>query len=677
MKKRWKRIDKVLLMIVALALILNVFNIWKEDYANPYYMAAVKSMLESWKNFFFASFDPAGYVTVDKPPVALWVQTISAYLFGYHGWSVILPQALAGIGSVVLLYALVKPTFGRTAARLASLVMACTPIAAAVSRTNNIDSLLVFTLLVATWMLFRGVKQDKIIWLLGAFALIGVGFNMKMLQAYMILPAFFLWYVFKAKGTWKKKAGALSGAVAVLLVVSVSWALIVDSIPKDKRPYIGSSQTNSVLELAFGYNGVSRLTGQGGMPNMTPEMQEKLQEEMKKNGGSMPGPFGKMTPDMKEKLEEEMKKNGGAMPGPFGNMTPDMKEKLEEEMKKNGGAMPGPSGNVTPDMGGIPMMQGGMFGTGEPGPLRLFQSALSSQISWLLPFVLLGCIALLWDIRKRTNAQKESIFWLAWLLPAAGFFSIAGFFHHYYLIMLAPPIAALTAAGWTALVKGWREGRQAWLLPLAVFTTSAFQLYVMLPHVGIGWIVALGVLGIGMTILLLLRRNEKLALVGFFVLLLAPLYWSATPMLYGNNNILPEAGPKLKASGNMMNGMLGEKMDEKTLRYLQDHHSGETYLFATTNANTAAPYIIETGEAVMAMGGYLGSDPIMTVERLQNMITAGDVKYFLLPTFGMGGNTDVEDWIRTNGREVPKEEWKSETNDNPMDAGLQLYEITK
>ncbi len=159
--KQVRSFDAILILIALLSAFLNTFNIWKDLYANAYYTSAVTSMLQNWHNFFYASFDPAGYVTVDKPPVTFWVQTIFAYIFGVHGWSVILPQALAGVGSVLLIYKLVKPTFGVTVARLAGLVMACTPVAVAVSRTNNIYSLLVFVLLLATWMLFRAMREQK------------------------------------------------------------------------------------------------------------------------------------------------------------------------------------------------------------------------------------------------------------------------------------------------------------------------------------------------------------------------------------------------------------------------------------------------------------------------------------------------------------------------------------
>lgn len=262
------RIDFFLAGIVCLSAFLNIFNIWDNQYSNQYYTAAVTGMLQSWHNFFYASFDPGGFVTVDKPPVTFWIQTLFAYVFGVHGWSVVLPQALAGVGSVLLIYLLVRPTFGKTAAWLAGLVMACTPIAVAVSRTNNIDSLLVFTLLLGIWMLFRGVRRQKAGWIFGAFAMIGLGFNIKMLEAYMVAPAFYLFYLLAFKGEWKKKLAVLTAATVIMAGISLSWAAVVDMILQDSRPYIGGSQTNSVIELALGYNGMSRLTGmnRGGRP---------------------------------------------------------------------------------------------------------------------------------------------------------------------------------------------------------------------------------------------------------------------------------------------------------------------------------------------------------------------------------------------------------------------------
>ncbi|WP_003541514.1 glycosyltransferase family 39 protein [Desulfotomaculum nigrificans] len=670
--KQGQRFDIILICIALLAAFLNIFNIWKNQYANAYYTSAVTSMLQNWHNFFYASFDPAGYVTVDKPPVAFWVQTIFAKIFGVHGWSVILPQALAGVGSVLLMYVLVKPTFGKTAARLASLIMACTPIAVAVSRTNNIDSLLVFTLLLATWMLFRGTRNQKLSWILGAFAMIGVGFNMKMLQAYMVVPAFYLFYLLAFKGRWKRKLAVLGVSAVILVGVSLSWAVVVDSIPKENRPYIGSSQTNSVLELALGYNGISRLTGMnrggpGGPPN---------QRQMDQDGNNMPSP-------------QQMQQDGNNMREGFG---PD----------GNGRKGPMPGGGGPPGRGG-----GGMFGTGQAGPLRLFQTELSGQASWLLPFVAFACVGLLAGIRRKnqlTDKENETLFWLAWLLPAMAFFSVAGFFHHYYLIMLAPPIAALAGAGWVELWNQYRnqEDWQMWLLPSGLLATTAFELYVLQPfqkQIGMGWSIGIGTAGIGLSLVLFLAaKKQKLfstaAMAGMLVLLVAPLYWAATPLLYGDNSMLPQAGPSQPGGPGQPGGPnqqyqqdrpnqpdvsnqqgFGQRQDmgrgpdsginAKLLAYVTKNNTGETYLFATTDSHGAAPYIIETGKAVMAMGGFSGSDPILTVEKIKKLVANKEVKYFLIPSSGSGrgggSNSAVLEWIRANSTEVPKEEWQGNT----------------
>lgn len=204
MEKKKRELDIFLILILLASAFLNIYNIWNDDTVNPYYTAAVTSMMQSFHNFFYASFDAAGFITVDKPPITFQIQTISALIFGMHGWSVILPQALAGVGSVLLMYLLIKPTFGKTAARIASFIMACTPIAVAVARTNNVDALLVFFLLLATWLLFKAIRKGKLIWLLAAFFVVGVGFNTKMLQAYMILPAFLLFYLIAANAAVKK-----------------------------------------------------------------------------------------------------------------------------------------------------------------------------------------------------------------------------------------------------------------------------------------------------------------------------------------------------------------------------------------------------------------------------------------------------------------------------------------
>lgn len=728
MNRKKKKIDKWLVWILTLAVALNFTNIWEDEYVNQYYTSAVKSMMENLHNFFFASFDPAGFVTVDKPPVAFWIQTISAKIFGFHGWSVILPQALAGVGSVILLYVMIKKVFGVAAGRIAALTMAITPIVPAVSRTNNIDSLLVFTLLLATWMLFKAITIKKHRWLFLAFVLIGVGFNMKMMQAYMVLPAFYLFYWLSAKIDWKKKISLLSGATVLLIVVSLSWATIVDLIPEDKRPYIGSSETNSVLELALGYNGISRLTGEmsgGGSPQGSRGQNEEQGEHL--------------IPPSGDKQDELALENEGMQGG--GNTT----DSSDNENQQNSNLDSGQDSNFRNAPGGQspPQMDGdnndpgggnaGRFNTGTPGMFRLIQDGLADQISWFLPLAIVSIISLLGGARvKETLSTKvlHTVFWLAWLVPVAVFFSIAGFFHQYYLIMLAPPLAAVIGAGLPVLWKAYRglEGWKSWLLPVGIALTAGLQVSIMLPDretIGLASILAVGIIGITLALALgsMKQRsaiNTYMMTAALIVLVIGPLYWAMTPILYGGNSMLPEAGPtssqdeqlpqmddmafpgdeqdvsinnnnqvdtneapndeksstnrEKRNDGRGMNGQINQSL----LTFLEKNRNGTKYLFATLDSTAAAPYIIETGEAVMTMGGFSGADSILTVTELEKLVASGDVHYFLIGNRGMGGNSDIISWIQENGTEIPSEEWKENENsqqDGPGGGASQLYYV--
>lgn len=709
--KKVPRIDFVLLFAVLLTAFLNIFNIWENTYSNSYYTAAVTSMLQSFHNFFYASFDPGGFVTVDKPPVAFWIQSLFAAVFGVHGWSVILPQALAGIGSVLLIYYLVKPSYGKTAARLASLVMSCTPIAAAVSRTNNIDSMLVFALLLATWMLFKGVREQKAGWIIGAFALIGVGFNMKMLQAYMVVPAFIVYCLLAYRSTWKKKLAILAAAVIVMLAVSFSWAAAVDLIPEQNRPYIGSSQTNSVLELAFGYNGIARLTGNnhnngGGFPDRTGDDRNFNSPPPGGFGGTNQGPgmmpsgYNAAPPGIHKSnaVQSNYRPSDNSSQGPGELQVSD--NGIPQGPPADDGRQFGPgSDGQRPGFGlnnGAPRSSG-MFGTGTPGPFRLFQAELSEQISWLLPFALLGCIPLLAGIKLKkplSDKQTNTLFWLAWLIPGMAFFSAAGFFHHYYLIMLAPPIAALVGPGWTAMLDNSQTGnsRIGWLLPAGILITTTFQIYIMYPYLqalGWWWAALLGSLEIILCLIIVTKHNRKkwssiAAGAAILVLLAAPLYWSATPLLYGDNGGMPQAGPKTTGSRAIQGlpGGFSSSINTKLLGYVTSHNTGETFLFATSSSQGASPYIIETGRAVMAMGGFSGSDPILTVDKVKRLVADKKVKFFLISSGnggGFGGNSSsaVMEWIRDNGTEIPRKEWSDSTLPNAMgrDNADTLYEI--
>lgn len=653
MKKWIQHWDFYFVGIIVIAIFFNFYGIWNDDTVNPYYTAAVTSMVQNFHNFFYGAFDPAGFITVDKPPVALWLQAISALIFGVHGWSVILPQALAGVGSVILLYVLVKPRFGAWAARITALIMTLTPIAVAVTRTNNMDAILVFILLLATFFLFKAVNRAKFGWLLLAFGLIGVGFNVKMLQAFMVVPAFLLFYFIAVKLSWRKKLIQLVVALILMLGVSVSWAVVVDQTAAAERPYIGSSQTNSVLELAFGYNGMERLLGQETGTGSSGNME-------------MGGPPSNNSTDSSN-ATPPTPPSGNVQDGADGAGTP--------PQGNNGTPTTGGPGNTANSGTGSKMTGStGMFGTGNAGPLRLFQTALGDQISWFLPLAIIGMLAIFLAYRNENkriyqlNAkQKEMVFWVAWLIPVAGFFSVAGFFHHYYLIMLAPPIAVLSGAGLAALFRLYRhkDNWQKFLLPTTLTLTGALQAFFVASYLPI-LAAVIGIAALGVSALLIAIRHQqpklaaKITAIALAVLLIAPTYWSLTPILYGGNSSLPEAGPQLKQSSG--GGFADASVDSGLISYLQKNNTGETYLFGTTDATTAGPYIIKTKEAVMALGGFNGTDPTLTVKQLKQMIQSGEIKYFYLPSNSKASDSDVVKWIQENGTKIDQSEWSSSSS---------------
>ena len=258
-------------------------------------------MLESWSNFFFGSFDPAGFVTVDKPPVAIWIQAASAKLLGFRGVSLLLPEALMGTASVLLTYRLVRRVFGAAAGLLAGLILAITPICVAVDRDNLPDPALVFVLLLAAWALSIAAETGRLKPLLLSAALVGVGFNIKMLAAFVVLPTFYLCYLVAAPINWRSRLVHLVAATMMVVAVSLSWSIAVELTPKSRRPYIGGSRNNSALDLALGYNGLGRVLGGSG--NFRPG-----------GPGRFPGAGASATKDAPAPAKENRKADDAAKP---------------------------------------------------------------------------------------------------------------------------------------------------------------------------------------------------------------------------------------------------------------------------------------------------------------------------------------------------------------------------
>ncbi|MFE7202338.1 ArnT family glycosyltransferase [Pseudonocardia alni] len=262
-----------LLVLLAGTALLYLWDLSASGYANDFYAAAVQAGTQSWKAWLFGSLDSGNAITVDKPPAALWVMTASARLFGFSSWSLLVPQALMGVGAVALLHATVRRWAGPAAGLLAGAVLALPPAAVLMFRFDNPDALLTLLLVVAAWAGSRAVDAASVRastwWLVAAGSAVGSAFLTKMGQALLVVPALGLVYLVAGSPRMRIRIVQMGAAVAAM-VVSAGWFIaLVELWPASDRPYIGGSTTNSLLELALGYNGLGRLlggTGNGGGP---------------------------------------------------------------------------------------------------------------------------------------------------------------------------------------------------------------------------------------------------------------------------------------------------------------------------------------------------------------------------------------------------------------------------
>ncbi|WP_010234178.1 glycosyltransferase family 39 protein [Clostridium arbusti] len=688
----------VLAIIVILSAILNFANLSIEDYGNSYYAAAVKSMTMSFKNFFFVAFDPAAFVTIDKPPVGFWFQAISAKIFGYSGVSILIPSAIAGVISVILIYHIVKRAFGSMAGLISALFLAITPVFVAVSRNNTIDNILIVFLLLACWTLSIAAEKGKIKYLILSMVFVGIGFNVKMLQAYLVGPALYITYLLSTTISIKKRIIHIVVGTFVLIAVSLSWALAVDSVSSTNRPYVDSSTNNTVMELIVGHNGAERLS---------------LSSSDKGGGGGAPG-GGKAPSQSQGTSKNNGSSNNQGMPG----NPPSDGQGMRGNPPSNGGQ--GSQGGAPTGMGGgqgggSSQLQGTFGGQTTSGLTRLFsKNILSDQIVWFIPLAAIGFIAA--AIREKLklkldNKRKQSLaLWVIWFLPEFLYFSFnTGTFHSYYLTMLAPPIAALAGIGITSMWKLYKEGTwKAWFLPGALIVNGAVHLLMLsyfisssnIVKILIGLVFILSIVPSIILGILNIRNNRKvtvesnkenlnqnsnmrlnkvlvsLAIVGIII---TPLVGSGAVLTTKLNGSFPAAGLELlssssQASGGMggstknsgMGQMGGNSENTKLIEFLQKNKTAnQKYLLVVSSSNSAADIIISTGEPVMSLGGFLGSEKIVTLDQFKTMVKNGEIRYVM--TGGMGGgnsSSDIMNWVKQNGKVVSESEYSDSAKTN-------------
>ncbi len=672
-------------LILILSAILNFANISIEGYGNSYYAAGVKSMTLSLKNFFFVSFDPGSFVTIDKPPMGFWIQAISAKIFGFSGWSILLPQALAGIVSVYLLYYIVKRSFGSVAGLISGLCLAVTPVFVAASRNNTIDNLLVVTLLFACLALTKAAEAGKAKYLYISLLLVGIGFNIKMLEAYMIAPAIYITYLLSGTTSFKKKIGHLIIGSVILIAVSFSWAAIVDLVPVQNRPYVGSSTNNSELELIIGHNGLERLGLSGSSNGVLGGGSRNANGDGKQSTQGTPGGNNR----------GEISSNGidgnqqALQGGPTDSTSQDGgNSKRDDNMQPpNGGIQGGGTGG-----------QGGLQGTFgaqvKAGITRLFtKSSLSDQIVWFLPLALLGFIAgaLKEKLRFKLDNNRKSLLalWFVWLVPEFIYFSYTtGLFHPYYLTMMAPPAAALSGIGITEMWEFYKGGKwKAWFLPIAFaiegiihgimlsyFTSSLSTVVrnIILVSLIVCFVVSAILCILNMITFIMKKDNvdsdnstklkKALTVIATISILVTPFIGASAAITHSVNNTIPTAG--LELLSNNQGGGFGfgreasSSENSKLINFLESNKTTEKYLLVVSSSQSADNIIIQTGEPVMALGGF-SNDNILTLDEFKEMVKNGEVRYVLTGGMGMGGNSEIMNWVTENGTEIPESEYKN------------------
>ena len=637
---RWERPALGVLLMVTAALYL--FGLDRSGYANSFYSAAVQAGSQSWEAFFFGSSDAANSITVDKPPASLWPMALSVRLFGLSSWSILAPQALMGVASVGLLAATVRRQLGTAAGLLSGAVLALTPVAVLMFKFNNPDALLVLLMVAAVWAVLRAVQDGRTRWLVLTGVLVGFGFLTKQLQVFVVVPALAGTYLVAGPPRLGRRVvQLLLGGLAIVL--SAGWWIAVVSLwPAGSRPYIGGSQDNSFLSLTFGYNGLGRLTGA--------------------ETGSVGG----------------------------------------------GGGAAGPSWGATG------------FG-------RLVNSEFGGQVAWLLPAALvLGVAGLVLRGRAARTDGRRAVFlvWGLWLLTTAAVFSFSqGIIHPYYTVALAPAIGALVGSGAVALWARRGSTGVAGVLALTAGGTAvwAFVLLGRSPSFvpWLRWVVLvvglLGAVALVAVSMLPMRLLVVVAGVALVAGLAGPTAYALQTTVTGHQGSLPTAGPTVPggggfggagprggrglargtppgallggtgqgafggfpaaggaagAGGRAGGGLLSGSTPSAELTQALEADAGSyTWVAATTGSNNASGYQLATGDPVMPIGGFNGSDPSPTLAQFQQHVADGEIHYYIVSQ-GFGGGQG------TSGTASQISTWVTQGFTPSTIGGVTVYDLT-
>ncbi|MFF4500782.1 ArnT family glycosyltransferase [Streptomyces sp. NPDC001401] len=636
---RWAR--PALWAILVLATALYAWNL-SSITGNTFYNAAVYSGTKSWKAFFFGALDSGSFITVDKPPFALWVMGLSARVFGYGTWQLMLPMVAVGTGSVALLYRLVKRDFGVVAGTIAALTLTLTPITVAINRDTNPDPILVFLMLLGAAALLKAVRTGRLMPMVWSGVAIGFAFNTKMMQAYVVLPAFFLVHLWAANISLGRRIRNLAVGTVALIVSSAWWMVIVDLIPASSRPYVGGSTDNTVWDLVIGYNGFGRIFGASSSVGS------------QGNGASFGG-----SASIYRMFNDIM---GGQISWliPFAAIA----------------------------------LVGGLVLRGRAPRTDAKRAALMLWGGWFV-------------LHYLTFALAEGTFHPYYVTAMApGIAALAGAGG----VMLYKAFKEGSVAKWGWVLPAAIAVSSVWAIVLLQRVSGSGTLYTV-AEIVVGVAGAAAVLGLPAG--RFMKRQKLLgfaALAAIVALLAGPAAYSASAATTASSNgTNPTAGPNTgggmgggpsgskggapstsgsKPSGNAPSGSSsgqsmgqppsgsssnsssskGSSSSSKTgggqmgggtqvtsgmITYLKKHQDGATWLVAVATDQTASSIILESGQPVISMGGWSGSDNAMTLAKLKSLVKSGKLHYIVVSSSGgQSTNSEISTWVKKHGTAV-------------------------
>lgn len=645
---RWAR--PALWAVLVLATALYAWNITSLT-GNSFYNAAVYSGTKSWKAFFFGALDSGSFITVDKPPFALWVMGLSARLFGYGTWQLALPMVAVGTGSVALLYRMVKRDFGAVAGTVAALALTLTPITVAINRDTNPDPVLVFLMLLGAAALMRAVRTGRLLPLVWSGVAIGFAFNTKMMQAYVVLPVFFLVHLWAAPRSLVRRVRDLAVATVALVVSSAWWMVVVDLIPASSRPYIGGSTDNTVWDLVIGYNGFGRIFGASSSVGS------------QGNGASFGGSSGLY------RLFNEI------MGGQISWLIPFAAVALAGGLVLRGRApRTDPKRAALLLWGGWAVLHYLTFALAEgtfhpyyvtamaPGVAalsgiggvmlyRAFKDGPAARWGWVLPLAVAASTVWAVVLLQRVSGSGTLYTVAEVVAGAAGAVAVLGLLAGRFLgrrrllgfaalaavvALLAGPAAYSLSAATTASANGTN--------PTAGPTTGGGM-------GGGGGAPAGG------------QRPSGTGGSGTESAGRPPSGngpgGSAPTGTESGSKSGTESGEESGASGRADGGAGGgggggdTQVSSGMVTYLKKHQDGATWLVAVATDQTAAQLILDSGQPVISMGGWSGTDDAMTLAKLKSLVAAGKLHYIVVSSGGgQGTDSEIATWVKKHGTAV-------------------------